>query len=63
MIVCDLPGARLDCGNWAAYHFMVNAAVAFAAPDQARWIIGQTLKVARETKFRVSMPYAGEPLT
>jgi hypothetical protein len=42
---------------------MVKVAVAFVAPDQARWIIGQTLKVAGGTKFQISMPYAGGPLT
>jgi NAD(P)-dependent dehydrogenase (short-subunit alcohol dehydrogenase family) len=38
-------------------------AVAFLLSDQARFIIGQTLKVAGGTDLQVSMPYPGEPLT
>ena len=38
-------------------------AVAFLLSDQARFIIGQTLKVAGGTDLQVSMPYPGEPLS
>lgn len=38
-------------------------AVAFLLSDQARFIIGQTLKVAGGTDLQVSMVYPGEPLS
>jgi len=38
-------------------------AVAFLLSDQARFIIGQTLKVAGGTDLQVSMTYPGEPLS
>lgn len=38
-------------------------AVAFLLSDQARFIVGQTLKVAGGTDLQVSMPYPGEPLS
>jgi len=37
-------------------------AVAFLLSDQARFIIGQTLKVAGGTDLQISMTYPGEPL-
>jgi hypothetical protein len=64
VIVCTRSTGRpLDRANSVAYHSMVNDAVASGAPDQAARIIGQTLKLARDIKLRVSMSYAGEPLT
>jgi 2-hydroxycyclohexanecarboxyl-CoA dehydrogenase len=38
-------------------------AVAFLLSDQARFIIGQTLKVAGGTDLQVSMVYPGEPIS
>jgi len=38
-------------------------AVAFLLSDQARFIIGQTLKVAGGTDLQISMTYPGEPLS
>ena len=38
-------------------------AVAFLLSDQARFVIGQTLKVAGGTDLQVSMTYPGEPLS
>ena len=40
----------------------VANAVAFLLSDQARFIIGQTLKVAGGTDLQISMTYPGEPL-
>jgi NAD(P)-dependent dehydrogenase (short-subunit alcohol dehydrogenase family) len=62
VIVCP-TGRPLDYKSVAAYHLMVDDAVAFVAPDQARWIIGQTLKVAGGTKFQIGIAYAGGLLT
>lgn|GEM_PF-5561392 len=64
MIVRALPGARFDDRCVAAYHSMVDNAVAFVASDQARLDLrGQWMKVTRGTKFRVGVGYVGGPLT
>jgi hypothetical protein len=64
VIVRRTTGRPLEDRCAAVYHLMVDDAVAFVAPDQARLDLReQRLKVTRGTKFQAGVGYVGGPLT